>query len=96
MGHQVYLELAGLIDKQVERDRISKEIAKAEGLAHGAKARLANPSFSDKAPPEVVKKEEEKYAGIIEEHMLSRRNVTYNITERVDAETMPLPHFHIC
>ena len=66
MGHQVYLELAGLIDKQVERDRISKEIAKAEGLAHGAKARLANPSFSDKAPPEVVKKEEEKYAGIIE------------------------------
>jgi valyl-tRNA synthetase len=66
MGNQVYLELEGLIDKQVERDRILKEIAKTEKLAEGTKARLENPSFADKAPPEVVKKEKEKYEGILE------------------------------
>jgi valyl-tRNA synthetase len=66
MGNQVYLELEGLIDKQVERDRISKEIAKMENIAQGTKARLANPSFAGKAPPEVVKKEKEKYDGILE------------------------------
>jgi valyl-tRNA synthetase len=66
MGSEVYLELAGLIDKQVERDRIGKEIAKTEKLAQGTKVRLENPSFADKAPPEVVQKEKEKYQGILE------------------------------
>jgi valyl-tRNA synthetase len=66
MGHQVYLELAGLIDKQVERDRISKEIARTEKLVDSTKARLSNPSFAGKAPPEVVKKENEKFQGILE------------------------------
>jgi valyl-tRNA synthetase len=66
MGHQVYLELAGLIDKQVERERISKEIARTEKLVESTKARLSNPSFAGKAPPEVVKKENEKYLGIVE------------------------------
>jgi valyl-tRNA synthetase len=66
LGNQVYLELEGLIDKQVEIDRISKDISKTERLAESTKARLANPSFSDKAPPEVVKKENEKYLGILE------------------------------
>ncbi|HMD69589.1 MAG TPA: class I tRNA ligase family protein, partial [Chitinivibrionales bacterium] len=66
LGHQVYLELEGLIDKQVEHDRISKEIAKTEKFADATKARLSNPNFADKAPPEVVKKENEKYLGILE------------------------------
>jgi valyl-tRNA synthetase len=66
LGNQVYLELEGLIDKQVEIDRISKDISKTERLAESTKARLANPSFADKAPPEVVKKENEKYLGILE------------------------------
>jgi valyl-tRNA synthetase len=65
-GNQVFLELEGLIDKQVERDRLSKEIAKTEKLAEGTRARLENPSFSDKAPPDVVKKEREKYEGLLE------------------------------
>jgi valyl-tRNA synthetase len=66
LGNQVYLELAGLIDIQVERDRITKEIAKTENLAAGTKARLENPSFAGKAPAEVVAKEKEKYQGILE------------------------------
>jgi valyl-tRNA synthetase len=65
-GNQVYLELEGLIDKQVERDRVSKEIVKTEKLAQGTRARIENPSFADKAPPEVVQKEKEKYQGLLE------------------------------
>jgi valyl-tRNA synthetase len=75
MGHQVYLELAGLIDKQVERDRISKEIARTEKLVDSTKARLSNPSFAGKAPPEVVKKENEKYEGILENLEKLRANL---------------------
>jgi valyl-tRNA synthetase len=65
-GNQIYLELEGLIDKQVERDRVDKEIAKTEKLAQGTKARLESPSFSGKAPPEVVQKEKDKYQGLLE------------------------------
>ncbi len=66
MGNQVYLELAGLIDISVEKDRIKKEIAKTEKFVESTKARLSNPSFADKAPADVVAKEKEKLAGIIE------------------------------
>jgi valyl-tRNA synthetase len=65
-GNQVYLELEGLIDKQVERDRVTKEIAKTENLAQGTKARLESPNFSGKAPAEVVQKEKDKYQGLLE------------------------------
>lgn len=75
-GHQVYLELAGLIDKQVERDRVSREIAKTEKLAESTKARLSNPSFAGKAPAEVVKKENEKYLGILENLDKLKKNLT--------------------
>lgn len=66
LGHQVYLELEGLIDRKVERERISREIAKTEKFAEATKAKLSNQNFADKAPPEVVKKENEKYLGILE------------------------------
>jgi valyl-tRNA synthetase len=66
MGNQIYLELAGLIDIQVEKDRIAKEIAKTEGLAGAIKAKLENPAFADKAPAVIVEKEKEKYTGILE------------------------------
>jgi valyl-tRNA synthetase len=66
MGSQIYLELAGLIDIQVEKDRIAREIAKTQKLADSTKAKLANPSFADKAPKDVVEKENEKYLGILE------------------------------
>jgi valyl-tRNA synthetase len=66
MGNQVYLELEGLIDKQVERDRLSKEIAKTEAFLSSTKARLENPGFADRAPAEVVRKEREKFQGILE------------------------------
>ncbi len=65
MGIQVFLELEGLIDKQIEIERLSKEIAHLEKIATGTKKRLENDSFVKKAPEAVVAKEKEKYQGIL-------------------------------
>ena len=50
----VLIPLAGLIDKDAETARLNKEIEKiSKGLA-GVEGRLNNPSFTDKAPADVV------------------------------------------
>ena len=64
-GTQIYLMLEGLIDRKVEKERLSKEIARMTKLSESTRMRLENPSFSDKAPPEVIEKEKEKYQGIL-------------------------------
>jgi len=64
-GHQIFLSLEGLIDKQVEIDRLTKEIARLKSMADGTKARLESESFVARAPKEVVEKEREKYQGIL-------------------------------
>ncbi|MDF2939366.1 MAG: valine--tRNA ligase [Gammaproteobacteria bacterium] len=57
---QLHIPLAGLIDIQAEIERLNKELGKyAEEVAR-FEAKLANPQFADKAPKEVVAKEQEK------------------------------------
>ncbi|MBD3390990.1 MAG: valine--tRNA ligase [Chitinivibrionales bacterium] len=75
MGNQVFLELEGLIDKDVEIERLNKEIDKARKLAENTKKRLENPGFRDKAPGNVVAKEEEKYQGILQNLEKLERNL---------------------
>ena len=65
MGNQVFLVLEGLIDKDVERQRLEKEIGRVRKMCEGAQVRLADPNFVDKAPTEVVEKEKEKYSGLL-------------------------------
>jgi len=58
-GIDIAIPLAGVIDLAAERSRISRELSKLEGEL-GARARkLANQSFLDKAPPEIVARERE-------------------------------------
>jgi valyl-tRNA synthetase len=51
---QVLLPIEGLVDLDVLRGRLEKDIAKAEKEIKGLAGRLANPNFAGKAPPEVV------------------------------------------
>jgi len=57
---EVYLPLGGLIDIDVEKERIAKEIKRMEGLLTGLDKKLSNASFLERAPKDVVEKEREK------------------------------------
>lgn len=50
------------IDVKVERERLTKEIARIEVEVTKAKTKLTNPSFVERAPPNVVAQEEERLA----------------------------------
>ncbi|WP_434380083.1 valine--tRNA ligase [Melittangium boletus] len=54
---EIYVPLAGLIDVDAERERLGKEITRAEQEAGGIKRKLDNPNFVAKAPPDVVEKD---------------------------------------
>ncbi|MEE9325769.1 MAG: valine--tRNA ligase [Cocleimonas sp.] len=51
---QILIPLAGLIDKEAETARLNKEIEKIQKGLAGVEGRLSNPSFTDKAPANVV------------------------------------------
>ncbi len=51
---QILIPLAGLIDKDAETARLNKEIEKIQKGLAGVESRLNNPSFTDKAPENVV------------------------------------------
>jgi valyl-tRNA synthetase len=53
-GLEVYLPMAGLFDAAKEVERLQKQAAKLEKDAAALAARLSNPKFVGKAPPEVV------------------------------------------
>ncbi len=57
---QCHMPLEGLVDVAAERARLSKEIAKIRAEVAKCEAKLANPSFTDRAPPEVVGQERDR------------------------------------
>ena len=59
---ELFVPLAGLIDLDEERDRLRRELAKAEQELQRAEAKLANEGFVSKAPEAVVAAEREKVA----------------------------------
>ncbi len=56
-GFEVRVGLAGAVDFAAEAGRIDREIARLDGDLSGIEKKLANPSFVQKAPPEVVEKD---------------------------------------
>ncbi len=57
---ELFVPLAGLIDLEVERRRLRRDLEKAERELDGARRRLAAPAFLAKAPPAVVNRENER------------------------------------
>jgi valyl-tRNA synthetase len=69
---EILVPMAGLIDKQAELARLSKEIDKISKDLARITGKLSNPTFIDKAPPEVIVKEREKQS--VQQGALNRLN----------------------
>jgi valyl-tRNA synthetase len=61
-GEEIFVPLEGVIDLDLERNRLRREIERVTGMLKGIAAKLGNTDFTGKAPPEVVGKEREKQA----------------------------------
>ena len=57
---ELLIPMADLIDKKAELSRLTKEIAKLDKDICLAEGKLNNPKFTDKAPAEIISKEQEK------------------------------------
>lgn len=60
-GYEAYIPVSGVIDVAKEVKRLEAEIKRVTGVVSGIKNKLANPSFADRAPPEVVKETRQQY-----------------------------------
>lgn len=59
-GVQVFLPLAGMVDLELERQRIEKELSAVNEEAARLESKLSNTEFVNKAPSQVVEKERTK------------------------------------
>jgi valyl-tRNA synthetase len=61
---KILIPMAGLIDKEAELVRLDKEIQKISKELPRVEGKLSNPTFIDKAPPDVIDKEKAKLADL--------------------------------
>jgi valyl-tRNA synthetase len=59
-GADLFLPLAGIIDVDQERQRLTKELERVEGQLRGTEARLGSEQFTARAPADIVAREREK------------------------------------
>ena len=57
---ETYVVLSGLVDIQVERQRIASALADVEKMIRNLEVRLANEEFLKKAPKDIVERERKK------------------------------------
>jgi valyl-tRNA synthetase len=60
---KILVPMAGIIDKQAELMRLEREIDKLKKEIERVQSKLNNPAFTDKAPADVVQKEQDKLTG---------------------------------
>jgi len=60
-GSVVYMLPEGVVDLDAERERLMRQLEKVEQEIERVSRKLANENFVKKAPPEIVRKEEEKF-----------------------------------
>jgi len=57
--------LEGMIDPEVEKEKIRKELQHARGFLFGVEKKLSNERFVNSAPEAVVQKERQKKADVL-------------------------------
>ncbi len=81
-GIEVFVPVTGLIDVQKELGRIEKELIKIHEDSEKISAKLSNPAFREKAPPEVIAKNEASFNELQEkrEKLMASKKMLENIT----------------
>jgi valyl-tRNA synthetase len=59
---ELCLPLEGLVDMAAEKTRLTKELAKIDAEISKAEQKLSNPSFTQKAPPQVLQEHQQRLA----------------------------------
>ncbi|HKK20311.1 MAG TPA: valine--tRNA ligase, partial [candidate division Zixibacteria bacterium] len=59
-GAEIFIPLAGLIDIEVEKNRLEKELTNLKDLMEKVSKKLANPDFLSNAPDDVISRERSK------------------------------------
>ena len=72
---QLLVPLAGTVDIAAEKERLGKQLARAEGDLDKCRRKLDNASFVANAPPEVVAKERERVEELTQRAQHLRRQV---------------------
>ena len=63
---ELLIPMADLIDKDAELARLTKEIAKLDKDISLADGKLNNPQFTDRAPADIIAKEQEKLSAALQ------------------------------
>ncbi|MGQ0562197.1 MAG: hypothetical protein ACT443_10020, partial [Gemmatimonadota bacterium] len=66
-GGELFVPLADLIDVDRERERLSKELERVQGMLRGTEAKLSDEQFVGRAPEPVIQREREKAASLKEQ-----------------------------
>ncbi|AFE10628.1 valyl-tRNA synthetase [Corallococcus coralloides DSM 2259] len=89
---EIYVPLAGLVDLDAERDRLKKEIARAEQELAALQRKLDNPNFVARAPPDVVEKDKARVTELQERTVKLQDHLQRIAPEPPMSETpSPLP-----
>ncbi len=72
---ELFIPLAELIDVEVERKRLEKEIARLTGQIVSLQKKLSNEDFLHKAPPQVVEQSQEKLRSFTEKRDKLKENL---------------------
>jgi valyl-tRNA synthetase len=79
-GAEIHVSLAGVVDVQAERERLNRELRKVEDELARTEGKLAREDFRQRAPTEVVAREELRRA----EHVTLQATLREALT-RLDA-----------
>jgi len=74
-GIQVFVPLEGLIDLEVEQERLQKKIDKAEKQLDAIERKLRNREFTNRAPQKVVQAENDKREKLVVDLQALRKNL---------------------
>jgi valyl-tRNA synthetase len=59
-GSEIFVPLEGLIDLEAEKTRVEKEVGRLQAAIEATERKLANKSFIERAPADIVEREREK------------------------------------